>query len=483
MVDLAQRGYLRISEERTDRLIGKDKVIYRFDNRCCTTTSTGSSRGSARCCSGCSPASSRRPRTTSPRWARANQSEAQSFWRGFRASVKDEVERKGYLAGHRLGPFLGAIAIVIALIAFAVVMFSTGTLWGLVPIGAAVGLFFFMRTLLQRTPAGARRAAEWDGLRSFLKDFSRLDEAVSGDMIIYERYLVAAVALGVADELVRGLSLKVPEVVANPRLRHLVRGLVARPRARAAAAWATSARSTRRSARPPAPSPRSPAAPAAVAGSPVVEEAEEAVAASVPADGASGKADGGSGPADGDRSTIAVYERRAAEWKADAHTDTARLEQAEQLAQRVAGRGERRPRCGRAPGARSRMRSRLVPAGTGAPDRRPRRGARRCSTSSPATAPLASRVQADLRPALRPRRGSPERGPATPTSTWPGPRCPLALADLHRALRVGAPLQLGLSTATSSTPTPRTTFAGRRFSAWPTIACVDVADRGRVHDR
>ena len=95
-------------------------------------------------------------------------------------------------------------------------MFSTGTLWGLVPIGAAFGLFLFMRTLLQRTPAGARRAAEWDGLRSFLKDFSRLDEAVSGDLIIYERYLVAAVALGVADELVRGLSLKVPEVVANP---------------------------------------------------------------------------------------------------------------------------------------------------------------------------------------------------------------------------------------------------------------------------
>ena len=33
VVDLAQRGYLRISEERTDRLIGKDKVTYRFDNR------------------------------------------------------------------------------------------------------------------------------------------------------------------------------------------------------------------------------------------------------------------------------------------------------------------------------------------------------------------------------------------------------------------------------------------------------------------
>ena len=95
-------------------------------------------------------------------------------------------------------------------------MFSTGTLFGLVPLAAGIVVFLLMRTLLQRTPVGARRAAEWDGLRSFLKDFSRLDEAVSGDMIIYERYLVAAVALGVADELVRGLALKVPEVVANP---------------------------------------------------------------------------------------------------------------------------------------------------------------------------------------------------------------------------------------------------------------------------
>jgi uncharacterized membrane protein len=215
VVDLAQRGYLRISEERHDRLIGKDKVTYRFDtlrHHDVDGLEPWERTVLQRLFDGVE-SSTQDDLTT---WARANQSAAQSFWRGFRASVKDEVERKGYLAGHRLGPFLAAIAIVVGLIAFAVVMFSFGTLWGLVPIAAAIGVFLFMRTLLQRTPAGARRAAEWDGLRSFLKDFSRLDEAVSGDMIIYERYLVAAVALGVADELVRGLSLKVPEVVGNP---------------------------------------------------------------------------------------------------------------------------------------------------------------------------------------------------------------------------------------------------------------------------
>ena len=215
VVDLAQRGYLRISEERTDRLIGKDKVTYRFENlrhQDVDGLEPWERTVLQRLFDGVET-STQDDLTT---WARANQREAQSFWRGFKASVKDEVEQKGYLAGHRLPPFLAAFGVIVALITFAVAMFSTGTMFGLVPIGAAFALFFFMRTLLQRTPAGARRAAEWDGLRNFLKDFSRLDEAVSGDMILYERYLVAAVALGVADELVSGLALKVPEVVSNP---------------------------------------------------------------------------------------------------------------------------------------------------------------------------------------------------------------------------------------------------------------------------
>ena len=215
VVDLAQRGYLRISEERTDRLIGKDKVTYRFETLRHQDVD-GLEPWERTVLQRLFPGVESSTQDDLTTWARANQREAQSFWRGFRASVKDEVERKGYLVGHRLLPFLCAIGVIVALVAFAVAMFSTGTLWGLVPMGVAFALFFFLRTLLQRTPAGARRAAEWDGLRHFLKDFSRLDEAVSGDMIIYERYLVAAVALGVADDLVRGLSLKVPEVVANP---------------------------------------------------------------------------------------------------------------------------------------------------------------------------------------------------------------------------------------------------------------------------
>jgi uncharacterized membrane protein len=215
VVDLAQRGYLRITEERTDRLLGKDKVTYRFENQV------------HRDLDGLEPwersvlqrlfdgveTSTQDDLTT---WARAHQREAQAFWKGFKESVKDEVEARGYLAQHRFLPFLLAAAVFVGLIGLAIVDFSYGSVLGVVAVVAALALFLLMRTLLQRTPEGARRAAEWDGLRTFLKDFSRLDEAVSGDVVIYERYLVAAVALGVADELVRGLALRVPDVVADP---------------------------------------------------------------------------------------------------------------------------------------------------------------------------------------------------------------------------------------------------------------------------
>jgi uncharacterized membrane protein len=215
VVDLAQRGYLRITEERTDRFIGKDKVSYRFDTlRHADVDGLEPWERSLmqRLFDGVE-SSTQDDLTT---WARANQSEAQSFWTSFRHGIKQEVKDAGYLSQHRALPFLLAFGVVLGLAGFGVLVFAAGSALGFVPVGAAVGVILFMRVLRQRTLAGARRAAEWDGLKRFLGDFSRLDEAVAGDLILYERYLVAAVALGVADELVKGLAVKVPQVVNDP---------------------------------------------------------------------------------------------------------------------------------------------------------------------------------------------------------------------------------------------------------------------------
>ena len=79
------------------------------------------------------------------------------------------------------------------------------------------------RLLMNRTQAGADAAARANGLKKFLKDFSRLEEAPVGHLILWERYLVYAVALGVSAELLQGLTTRVPAVANDPNFGAVVR--------------------------------------------------------------------------------------------------------------------------------------------------------------------------------------------------------------------------------------------------------------------
>ena len=63
---------------------------------------------------------------------------------------------------------------------------------------------------------GARKHAEVAGLRAFLRDFSLVSDVPVGHLALYERYLVYAVALGVADKLVEGLRIRFPQL-ADPQ--------------------------------------------------------------------------------------------------------------------------------------------------------------------------------------------------------------------------------------------------------------------------
>ena len=55
-------------------------------------------------------------------------------------------------------------------------------------------------------------------LRRWLKDFTRLEEAVPRDVVLWNRLLVMAVVLGVADEVIKQLKVAMPELLDDPRL-------------------------------------------------------------------------------------------------------------------------------------------------------------------------------------------------------------------------------------------------------------------------
>lgn len=216
-VDLAQRGFLTITETPGEGGLFGNKTEYRFDWK---------GRDASKLLSferdllgTLFQGGQTITQSEFTAWARAHQSESAKFWTRFQTQVGTELNRRNYIARNRPAPYLIhiATAVVVGLCGF-IAFANTSEAIGGAAMASAVGLLCVTPLLRQRTPAGGERFAQWSGLKRFLADFSRLDEAVSGDMIIYERYLVASVALGVADQLIDGLKAKLPAEVDQTQL-------------------------------------------------------------------------------------------------------------------------------------------------------------------------------------------------------------------------------------------------------------------------
>jgi hypothetical protein len=216
LVDLAQRGYLRIVGEHQERL-GPDKTVHRY---IWNGKPLGAEvvqyerdllefifRGGEE--------------TTSDEvnaWARANQRSAQSRLEAVKKGVKAEYSKLGYESKVN-GLHVGLLALICAIVGIGSWILRSysdnGVAW--VGVGLAVALFMLGSFLLRnRTQQGAEAAAKADGLKRYLKDFSRLSEAPVGHLILWERYLVFAVALGVSADLIRGMEARVPQVANDP---------------------------------------------------------------------------------------------------------------------------------------------------------------------------------------------------------------------------------------------------------------------------
>jgi uncharacterized membrane protein len=216
IVDLAQRGYIRIIGEHIERF-GPDKTIHRYqwagkefapdvvqyERDVLEMLFRGQTE------------------TTSEDvndWARHHQSSAQSKLNRIKAGVKAEYIKYGFET--KVNPLhmglLVALCAAVGLASFLVKVWTkNGFAW--LGVGAAAALLAGGSYILRnRSQAGADAAAKARGLRNYLRDFSRLDEAPVGHLILWERYLVYAVALGVSKELIHGLETRVPQVANDP---------------------------------------------------------------------------------------------------------------------------------------------------------------------------------------------------------------------------------------------------------------------------
>ena len=210
VIDLAQRGYLSITEEGTDRPLWFDRTEYRFrrtDRAVDDDVLTHERRVLDRLF-GSGPETTQSALTAA---ARAHPRAAQAWWRDFRGAVRREFARRRYQVDDRSRIFAANIGCAVAIGAAGALAWSWRA-WWVGTLGVAWGLAQCGLTLLlrRRTPLGARRAAEWEGVERYLRDFSTLEDAPPGHLVLWERYLVYAVALGVSARLASAMAARVP---------------------------------------------------------------------------------------------------------------------------------------------------------------------------------------------------------------------------------------------------------------------------------
>ena len=210
IVDLAQRGALQIIEDRGAPRAGtpvewrfergtyprdlspfEQKVLHRLFESGPTPSSTSTYSELAA-------------------WTRDNPVFARRWWSDFADLVKDDFRARGFVQSGPAFPVVLNLGVALVVLALSVNALVIGALVGVV--GIASALVQFGATLLvgRRSARAARQVAEWKTFRRFLLDFSNMRNAPAGHLPLWERYLVYAVALGISEEVSKGIAMKIP---------------------------------------------------------------------------------------------------------------------------------------------------------------------------------------------------------------------------------------------------------------------------------
>ncbi len=146
-------------------------------------------------------------------------------YRGWEAVVEGEVSKRHFFKDDtRTGRGVAIVCLTgVSLLFIATVFFMLVTeFWaaGIALILLQVASLLVSIFAIAKCEPVSREAIELKAklaaLRNWLKDFTRLEEAVPRDVVLWNRLLVMAVVLGVADEVIRQLRVAVPELMTNP---------------------------------------------------------------------------------------------------------------------------------------------------------------------------------------------------------------------------------------------------------------------------
>jgi uncharacterized membrane protein len=139
------------------------------------------------------------------------QSDSMGFRKKFKEwqdQVKEEAIAEGFFSKNNAYMWFNIISIVLVVIGFMVPILA----WNLL-IAGIIGLVInniFRQALPRRSEKGALHYKRWMSLKRFLNDFSLIKERPPESMILWEKYLVYAVSLGVADKVQKAMKMIIP---------------------------------------------------------------------------------------------------------------------------------------------------------------------------------------------------------------------------------------------------------------------------------
>ena len=146
-----------------------------------------------------------------------------AFAKGFQTwkhTVEKQGEQRGYLdpQADRMAFAASAFAFVAMVAAGAAAIFS-GFWWFFLGIPVGLVLIYVARAVKRRSQEAAELYAQYAALERYLKDFGRLDEKPPDAVVLWEQFLIFAVVFGIADQVAKAMTVKVPEVVNDPAFR------------------------------------------------------------------------------------------------------------------------------------------------------------------------------------------------------------------------------------------------------------------------